>query len=677
MKKRNTQLVVAPSGARHHGNGEHAAPGEAATAVNVRMQEASLVVTGAPEQVAAIPAGHRLLLVDGEHYFTLVDDAIYCDGALVTRVDGVVAMHLVGSMPVVVTREGLIHMRYSGGTAVVVSKADAVPRLSIAATEPFSTQNMVDAMDFAAPYGRWASPLAAADVATLTSRYHKAWTSAHNALTASGAYSAPVSVCYGVRMWDDNYLWISDAVTVGLDTLDNAQPLVADAVQSGGTYTGVEAAVLSTKGYRLGITVGGGVGEQWKTLVKAIDIFATAQPAIAMTSSLNYRCIATQAGQRVARLEYGWQPLSREHVQALLESSGWTMVASTSSLVALDEGRFEAPNVSYVPSTASCVVTVPMAGGATLTREAVAAVQAGDGGMRPVASMVRNGRLYTASVSGMMAVSAHGNATVTTEVSQVTGAGVMAIAPVSRPLYSGGFGRYAVYLFTGEGIYAVAQSALGTLGEARLVDRSVIAPGCVPVDGDRDVYYVDRHGWLCRLTGSTVARLLPEIAGDAMITWDDAHGELHVTTAAGYMLAVTRDGYWSRRTVGAVSLYDDVTHSLAVTASGAVLDLASETPRLQPLEYQSHPLLLDHRMLAVPRGVSWCVISDQASLQLSLHGERGTSCHGFLVSRLNVDGSVQAPLSLPLLSPPCRSVRFSVSGRAYTGTVIHEFTLTL
>ena len=76
---------------------------------------------------------------------------------------------------------------------------------------------------------------------------------------------------------------------------------------------------------------------------------------------------------------------------------------------------------------------------------------------------------------GDVVVTPPGNALVEAHRRSVTGTVPLAMAVVTKPLYSGGFGRYPVYVFTDDGIYAIPQSATGTLGEARLVDRTVIA----------------------------------------------------------------------------------------------------------------------------------------------------------------------------------------------------------
>lgn len=674
MKRKHNQLVVVPRCGRHYFNPEIAAAGEASVAVNLRQQEQSLVVTGRPRPCGAIPAGHKLMLVEGGRCFTLQAGIIYCDGVAVTAVaHDVVSMHRVGEGIVVVTTGGMIHMRIDGGRCIVVDKADAMPSIALTATEPSSFQQTIDAMKFDSAYTSWRAPLAQGDISLLTTMYRNAWKEATAHHAAQGNFYTPVMACYGVRLWDDNYLCFSNPVTLGMDTADNARAVTAQVTTESSRYTGIEAATMTMNGYRLGIAVNGGVGEHWRSMVKAIDIFVTGLPMIADTSSLDYRCSTSQGGSRVATLQYGWQAVPYNRITAQLEASPWTLVASTTDVDALSQGRFVAANVSYAMGSPVGAMGVGAEGGVTLTRQQVDTVMQAEARLLPVASVVRNGRLYLATTDGTLACSAHGNAMSITQSLRVTGARIMALAPVLRPIYSGGFGRYAVYLFTDDGVYAVAQSATGVLGEARLVDRSVIAPGCGPVDGDRDIYYIDRNRWLCRLEGSAVYRLVPGI-GVGSMAWDDAHGEIACHDGS-VLLSSTPQGYYSRRTVDVSHLYNDVLRAIAVAPDGTMLDLSVEDDAEQCVEYLSHPIVIDRLMLNAPRGVSWCIASDEAALSMAVTGERGRSCHGFLLGRLRVSGRLSAPLNLPLLSPRCRTVRLHIEGSAVAGTVILPATL--
>ena len=149
------------------------------------------------------------------------------------------------------------------------------------------------------------------------------------------------------------------------------------------------------------------------------------------------------------------------------------------------------------------------------------------------------------------------------------------------------------------------------------------------------------------------------------LAWDDVHHELWARQTDGTVLAVMPSGRVSRRMVVCDHLYDDATHALAVTAQGQVLDLTDEVAvAAQAMEWQSHPMVAER-----PTEVVWQVMGD-GTMALEVTGERGLSCHGFVVGRLRVSGKVNAPLRQRLVSPPLRTLRLRVSGTASSGTLL-------
>ncbi|MBQ4007398.1 MAG: hypothetical protein II603_02565, partial [Muribaculaceae bacterium] len=89
-----------------------------------------------------------------------------------------------------------------------------------------------------------------------------------------------------------------------------------------------------------------------------------------------------------------------------------------------------------------------------------------------------------------------------------------------------------------------------------------------------------------------------------------------------------------------------------------------------PISYRSHPIVLDHLMRTTITAIVWNIFSDQARLSLSMHGERGTSCHGFLVNSIRVQGYINAPLCIPVVAPPLRTMRLTVQGTVKSGTLV-------
>ena len=621
---------------------------------NLRLNQEgnALVVTGLPEQRGTVPAGHRLVCADGSHLITLYDGRLWCDGSEVAALSGELrGIHRVGPLLVVSTSAGMVYLADSGIGYDVVSLDDALPSLSVAAQGATAVTSSLPAIAFAEPYDRWQAPLSQADVTAVTAALRTAWNSVTGRAQAYGLHYARLRVRYGVRLWDDSYLWMSEPVTLGGNLPGNAPRVTVDVdVDSGGRYVGVPAATLSLTTFTLGVSVNSGVGEQWRSMIKAVDVLVTDQAQLVQdTATLDYRCLTTSGGTRRAVLDYGFVARAAAQVDAQLVRSPWRVVASCTDLDALAQGR-------WVESAVVPDITMSAAQGEQMALPAQ---------RRVVASLLCNGRLYVADDTGLMTTSRAGNPLVVERECVVTGARLLGMAQVPRSLYSGGFGRYPVYLFTDEGIFALPLTAQGAYGEPRLLDRTVLAAGCQPVEGNRDIYFTSWRGHLCCLQASTVT-VIKAGAEVRQMVWDDVHGELWCRAVDGAVSALLADGTMCCRTLQAVHFYGDLTHALAVTATGDVLDLTAERQAMMDVEWLSEPVECPKPL----RRIMWQVYGDDVSLRLDVLGERGVSCHGFLVNRLEVTGRVAAPIVVPLFAPPLRTMRRRITGRAATGAFL-------
>ncbi|MBP3738546.1 MAG: hypothetical protein J6I72_05805 [Muribaculaceae bacterium] len=619
---------------------------------NLRKDEetGALVVTGLPQAVSEIPAGHRLALVDEDRMLTLCDGNVCYDGVPLAAVPGhVVGLHRVGDLVVVTASLGTLYLLRGTTTYEPVRAADAIPSLTLAEQDRGTLSASLPALAFAEPYSTWQAPLQAADVKALTTSLRTAWSTLTGQAAAAGMHYAPMQVRYGVRLWDDSYLWMSAPVTLGMARLSNAPWVTVDVTVDGGKGIGVPATTLALGVYGLQVTVNSGPGNAWKSMIKAVDILATT-PAdvVETTAAIHYRCLNSSAG-RVPVLDYGFPGRTAAQAQAQMDRSLWTVLATCSDLDALAQGR-------WVPDAVPASIA--------LSGQQCDAARF-DTTRGIVASLVCNGRLYCADATGLMTTSAPANPLVTARSYRVTGSAILGLAAVPRSLYSGGFGRYPVYLFTAEGIYALPLTSQGIYGEPRLLDRTILALGCVPVEGDRDIFFMSSRGHLCRLRASTVT-IMARNAVVAHLAWDAEHGELWCLDAQEHARVLTATGDLVERSLAATHLYSDITHALAIDERGTVRDLTREQVAMMDVEWLSAPVACAQP----PRQVVWHVYGDDVELKLDLLGERGQSCHGFLVNRLRVRGRVAAPLRVPVFAPPLRCVRRHITGRACTGSVV-------
>ncbi|MDY5965458.1 MAG: hypothetical protein SPJ38_01055, partial [Sodaliphilus sp.] len=259
-----------------------------------------------------------------------------------------------------------------------------------------------------------------------------------------------------------------------------------------------------------------------------------------------------------------------------------------------------------------------------------------------------------------------------TEFSQtVTGAEIVALAATERPIYSGGFGRHPLYVFTDQGIFVIPQSSSGALGEAKLMSRKVVNAHTRPISGGGKIWFVSAHQQLCSIEGSKIRVVIPRWQTAAM-AWNDAEHELWTLSPDGSLHITDGDGFFSRLTLNVDSMYYDGKSALAVMPDGSVLNICASVPTEQTVKYLSHPIALSADMLQRPARIIWNIFGSNLHLRLTVLGEQGESKCGFTICSAKVDGEVNAPIALPLISPPVRTVRLSVEGTAPAGTVIYS-----
>ena len=301
------------------------------------------------------------------------------------------------------------------------------------------------------------------------------------------------------------------------------------------------------------------------------------------------------------------------------------------------------------------------------------------------------------SGEGTVVVSAVGNPLVTQWRAEVSGCRILSLGAACRPIYSGGFGRYPIYVFTTQGIMALPQSTSGAWGEPRLITEVVLADDAKPVAGGDALWFVSQHGILCRLSGSTIRRMLHEVATDTQLAWNDRERELWLTSDDGRVVVLMPSGRTYSRDITLGNLYSDPAHSLAVTADGALLDLSQELPAVKNVSFLSQPFEIDPtkrlsrmswNIFAAQNGANGSNRSNRAngsnranrstfnpfdsfcSCLLTLRGERGRSCHGYIINQVRVNGIVAAPLSRPLIAPPTRTLRIAVNGAIPSNTLL-------
>lgn len=271
---------------------------------------------------------------------------------------------------------------------------------------------------------------------------------------------------------------------------------------------------------------------------------------------------------------------------------------------------------------------------------------------------------------GMLLSHAIGNPFVLEYRHNVSGGEIRALAAASKPIYSSGLGRYPLYIFMQNGIFALPQNASGSYGEARLIHNTALADDVKPVQGDQCVWFVSDKRLLYDLCGSRLTRHMNHCLATEL-AWNTVEQELWMLDANGSLQLFMAHDRTTRLSLQATQIWSRDSTALAIDAQGQVLDITREIPLDNcPILYHSHPIVLDHLMQTAVTAIVWNIFTQQAQLSLSMHGERGTSCHGFLVNSIKVQGAVNAPLRIPVITQPLRTLRLTVQGTVKSGTLL-------
>ena len=124
-------------------------------------------------------------------------------------------------------------------------------------------------------------------------------------------------------------------------------------------------------------------------------------------------------------------------------------------------------------------------------------------------------------------------------------------------------------------------------------------------------------------------------------------------------------------------IYGNEITSEGVRKIFSLLDLTDEEPAMQQVSYLSQPFNLNQFMTTRLKRISWNVISKNIpeaenlqTMTLTLRGERGGSCHGYIISQVQAIGVVAAPLSRPIISIPSRTLRLQATACLTSSSLI-------
>ena len=227
---------------------------------------------------------------------------------------------------------------------------------------------------------------------------------------------------------------------------------------------------------------------------------------------------------------------------------------------------------------------------------------------------------------GEMVVTCERNVFVTAQRRTIGNGKVMAFAAVRKPLYSSVFGRYPVYAFTTEGVYAVSYKMMQDYADAPKVDSRVIGKHVAVTAGDGKVWWVSDDEMLCELAGRDVREV--KKVGDVAWMCRQKNTKEIVMCYDNHSVMVMQEksGRCYNRTIEAISAYSDDRGALVVTVQGKVLDVNKEVSTEQKtISIETHPVEVDKGEMIAPVRLMVNVSAEpEASMEVKLLGNDGT-----------------------------------------------------
>lgn len=774
--------------------GEDSPAGSADTVVNLRPEGTSLAPVGQLEALGQIGSEATLLAThrtaDGVNFITVADSTLYWAGTLAdgeyTAVGGAIGTldgdaltaEALGDFVVVGCSTGDVALRYSGGSYVMLDPGSVAPQLYLSAESAGSVSADVPEYEFADGYTSWQSPLDSDDIAGISYNMRTAYASLVSQAAAERAYVQPVLARYGLRLFDDSYLWISQPVALGMGVQCSGE-FTLEVTDDGSVYNAVEGFTIEATAYQIAARAVSCFGSEWDDLIKSVDILVTPEAEPLLTSgNVGYRCETSSTGSLTRYLGLWFKTVDSDvALGEVIGASQWSvagMITDFDSLRAGDAtvipvvtgltvdkatisactrmlsrrpvsrsllphnrrlfsagdkrllrpgwGLTAAINVDtdYFDSEtyeAVAVTTISTAAGEAVT------VWSGTGSGRPVslnplvaypdsravamavAVQLASGevleaelKLQPATSEGMAFAAGDSFEAIEFESSDLTeldipdeenieepAAGVVAESVELNPLVtalehtvcaervraigatmhrSSAVIGTPLYVFTDGGVYALPyRTSSASYAPAVIISRHVIPDGLLPVNSDSALCFATTGGELCAVSQYRVERLRRSVGDVSAMAYCLDRRELWLLSQDGSLTIVGADGLaYSRGETFAGLFMSSADVPVAIDESGGVYSVADESEYLAEVDFLSEPFSPGVTGLFAPTQVTLLLTAGSASVDVTLYGDTGHSCHGMRLCRLSLSGTLGGPVPFKVWSQPVRKLRLAVSG---------------
>lgn len=241
-----------------------------------------------------------------------------------------------------------------------------------------------------------------------------------------------------------------------------------------------------------------------------------------------------------------------------------------------------------------------------------------------------------------------GNPFVESKRMEVGQGNINAIAFALKPVTANIFGRFPIYVFATDGIYALSTETSSGVGSRCITSFNTVSSQALVAPSPQGIYFADGER-LMLLYGSDVKQLTTFDFTPDLLIWqavehDNNQGEL-MMRVGDEVMAVNAEGRYSKR--------------------------SKNRTKSATIEYLSQYIPIDGEL----KGVTLNIIGTGLELLCTIYATRGTAIPGGVISEVSLHGTLNMPLHLPVPHNLARYIRIGLRGYAHRDTTIYPIEL--
>lgn len=229
-----------------------------------------------------------------------------------------------------------------------------------------------------------------------------------------------------------------------------------------------------------------------------------------------------------------------------------------------------------------------------------------------------------------------------------------------------------MYVFADSGVYALPyRTVSSTYSPAVIISRYVIAENVVPVNTDVTLCFASEGGQLCSIDRYKVSVVLKKSGDIKALAYSLDDRELWIQNTDGAITVLTADGSTFTRGESFDSLFSSTADvPIAIASTGAIYRIGDEVENLSDVELITQPFSPADAGWFRPKSVALDIMAASINAEVRIYGDTGHNCHGMMLCRLKLSGSINSPFWARVYSPAVRKMRVEIKGKMSSDAIL-------